>query len=127
MLFWAAAHCSDLSGKNARVQVFARTLNCYRWVRLHLMKRKETERLQTECCCDGWVTDFPPEQSRTEQTTQRIPSCSSWSRCTLGVAAAGSGTEGRGQVRTEGFDMVALALETGEVGTTAGKKRRQKH
>lgn len=90
------------------------------------MKRRETGRLQTECYCDGWVTDFHSEQNRTEQTTQRIPSCPSLNHCTLGVAAAGSGTEGQGQVRMEGFDMVALALEIGEVGTTAGKKRRQK-
>lgn len=82
-------------------------------------------RLRTECCCDGWVTDLPPEQNRTEPTTQRIPSCSPLNHCTLGVVAAGSGTEGRGQVRTEGSDMAALAPETGEVGTTAGQKRRQ--
>lgn len=107
--------------------MFQLTLNCYHWVHLHLMKRRETGRAQTGCCCDGWVTGFRPEQNRTGQTTRRIPSCSSLNRCTLGVAAAGSGTEGRGQVRMEGFDMVALALEIGEVGTTAGKKRRQKH
>lgn len=88
------------------------------------MKRRETGRLQTECCCDGWVTDFHPEQNCTEQTTQRIPSCSPLNRCTLGEAVAGSGTEGRGQVRMEGFDMVASALEIGEVGTKAGKKRK---
>lgn len=83
-------------------------------------------KVQTGCCCDGWVTDFPPEQNRTGQTTQRIPSCSPLNRCTLGAAAGGSGTEGRGQVHMEGFDMVASALEIGEVGTTAGKNRRQK-
>lgn len=83
-------------------------------------------KVQTGCCCDGWVSDFPPEQSHTGQTTRRIPSCLSLSRCTLGAAATGSGTGGRGQVRMEGFDMVASALEIGEVGTTAAKKKKTK-
>lgn len=89
------------------------------------MKRRETGRAQTECCCDGWVTDFHPEQNRTEQTTQRIPSCSSSNRCSLDVAVVGSGTEGRGQVHMEHFDRVALALEIEEVETTEGKKERK--
>lgn len=79
-------------------------------------------RVQTECCCDGWVADFLPEQSRRERTTQRSPSYSLLNRCTLGVAVAGSGTEGRGQVRTERSDRVALAPEIAEVGTTEGGK-----
>lgn len=87
------------------------------------MTRRETERAQTERCCDGWATDFHPEQNRTEQTTQRIPSCSPSNRCTLDVAVVGSGIEGRGQVHMEHFDRVASALEIEEVETTKGKKR----
>lgn len=109
------------------VQLFLLTLHCCHWVRLHLMKRRETGRAQTERCCDGWVTDFHPEQNRTEQTTQRIPSCSSSNRCTLDVALVGFGTEGRGQVHMEHFDRVALALEIEEVETTEGKKGRQQY
>lgn len=82
-------------------------------------------KVQTGCCCDGWVGDCPPEPSHTGQTTRRIPSCSSLSRCTLGAAAAGSGRGGRGRGRMEGFDMAASALEIGEVGTTAAKKTKK--
>lgn len=78
------------------------------------------ERDQTECWCDDWVIDFPPEQNHMELTNQRSPSCSSVSRCSLGTAAVGSGTEGWSQVHTEHFDRVALTLEPGEVGTAGG-------
>lgn len=84
------------------------------------MKRRETERDQTECWRDDWVIDFPPEQNHMELTNQRSPSCSSVSRCSLGTAAVGSGTEGWSQVHTEHFDRVALTLEPGEVGTAGG-------
>lgn len=86
------------------------------------MRRRETARAQAACCCGGWATDSHPEQSRTEQTTQRTPSCSSLNRCTLDVVVAGSGTEGRGQVHTERLDKVALALETEEVETAKGRE-----
>lgn len=89
------------------------------------MKRRAKARVQTECCCDGWVADSHSEQNRTEQTIQRIPSCSSLTRCTPVVAVVGSGTGGRGQVRMEHFDRVALALEIEEVGTAAGRKGKQ--
>lgn len=82
-------------------------------------------RVQAGCCCDGWGADLLPEQSRRGPTTQRIPSCSLLNRCTLGEAAAGSGTEGRGQVRTERSDRVALAPEMEEVGTTEGRKEEE--
>ena len=71
------------------------------------MTRKETERDQTECWCDGWVIDFPPEWNHMELTNQRSPSCLSVNHCSLGTAAVGSGTEGWSQVHMEHFDRVA--------------------
>lgn len=84
------------------------------------MKRRETEKDQTECWCDGWVIDSPPEQSRKEPTNRRSPSCPSANRCRLGKAAAGSGTRGRSLVRTAHFDRVACILAPVGVGTVVG-------
>lgn len=65
------------------------------------------EKDQTECWCDGWVIDFPPEQSRMEPTNRQSPSCSSANRCRLEKAVAGSGTRGQSLVRTAHFGRVA--------------------
>lgn len=90
------------------------------------MTRKETERDQTECLCDDWVIDFPPEWNHMELTNRRSPSCPSVNRCSLGTVAAGSGTEGWSQVRMEHFDRVALTPEPGEGGTAIGQRGRGK-
>lgn len=93
------------------------TLRCCRWVRPRPRRRRATARAPAACCCGGWAGGSRPEQSRTAPTTPRSPSCSPSNRCTLDVAAAGSGTEGRGRVRTERLDRAASALETEEVET----------
>ncbi len=86
------------------------------------MTRRETERDQTECRCDDWVIDFPPEWNHMEPTNRRSPSCPSVSRCSLGTVAVGSGTEGWSQVRMERFDRVALTPEPGGEGTVIGQR-----
>lgn len=90
------------------------------------MTRKETERGRTERRCDDWVVDFPPEWNHMELTSQRSPFCPSVSRCSLEVAAEGSGTERRSQVHTERFDRVALTPEPGGEGTGRGGKKKGK-
>lgn len=90
------------------------------------MTMRETEREQTEWWCDDWVIDFPPEWNHMEPTNRRSPSCPPLNRCSLGMVAAGSGTEGRSQVHMEHFDRVALTPASGEEGTVIGWRGTEK-